>query len=129
MKHLMLAAVALCIAACGPVYNTEYRYTPPADDRGRACAMQCNAQQTQCKTNAGLAAENERLLCELESREDFYSCQKRAKDDAARAQCERSTCSRDDDEGVAACENDFRTCFQTCGGKIDSFQVCTFNCP
>ena len=128
MKRLLVAMLlALVAVACGPIYSTEYNYRPPADDQGRACIAQCNAGKTTCRSNADLKAENERLRCEQDASSEYRRCQNRAVNDAARAECVERSCNFEADTGI--CEGDYRICFQSCGGVVESRQVCTFNCP
>lgn len=131
MRFLLLLAVAgLTLAACGPVYETEYRYTPPGDVEGRACVAHCEAGKAQCRVTADLRAENRQLRCEREAAQDFERCLTTQGADPEKSKCHRRYCSEGDAGGDRAqCADDYRVCFQGCGGVVDSSQVCTFNCP
>lgn len=127
MRIIHAALVVCAVTGCGPVYNTEYLYNPPADPQSRACIAQCNTNKMLCRGNADLKAENERLRCDLQANGDYDRCLNRAVNDAARAQCVKRSCYSTAESAI--CEDDFRTCFQTCGGVVESRQVCSFNCP
>ena len=126
-KILLTLFFTLALAACGPFYSTEYRYQPPADDRGRACVAQCEASKTQCRVNADLRAENRELKCEAQARDDYERCLFNAKGEGGKNSCARRSCSESAD--TRTCETDHRVCFEACGGVVQSQQVCTFNCP
>lgn len=128
MKRILATVIAaLVISACGPIYNTEYTYIPPADTDSRACIAQCNNSKGQCQNNAQLRADNERLRCDVDASIDYERCIGHAANDAARAQCVKRSCAGGDVDD-SRCDADFRVCFQSCGGIVQSRQVCTFNC-
>jgi len=127
MKNLLAVIAALLVMSCGPIYETNYRYTPPSDPLSRSCVTQCLADKGQCRNTADLKAENQRLRCELDARDDYERCLTNSKGEQGRSSCNRRTCS--DNAQYGQCEADYRTCFQSCGGIIDEERVCTFNCP
>lgn len=130
MRILLAALATFLLLSCGPIYETQYRYTPPADAQGRACIAQCEVGKSQCRINADLRAENRQLRCEREARDDFERCLTVQGADPEKSHCQRRICSlsssgSDQDQ----CESDHRVCFQGCGGVVSSQQVCSFNCP
>ena len=127
MKTFLLMLLALAAAACGPIYETEYSYHPPADPQSRACIAQCNSGKEHCRVSADDKAENERLRCNVEASDEYERCLLRAGNDDARKQCSKRSCYESTDTSI--CEADFRSCFQSCGGIVESRQVCTLNCP
>ena len=127
MRKMLWIAVALLVMSCGPIYETNYRYTPPQDPLSRPCVSQCLADKGQCRNTTDLKAENSRLRCERDSRDDYERCLGSASGEQGRASCNRSSCSGSADYGQ--CEGDYRVCFQSCGGVISEDRVCTFNCP
>lgn len=130
MRTLLLSFATLLLSACGPIYETQYRYTPPGDAEGRACIAQCDVGKTQCRINADLRAENRQLRCEREAARDFERCLTTQGADPEKSQCHRRLCSENSaSEDHAQCDADHRVCFQGCGGVVDSTRVCTFNCP
>lgn len=127
MRKLFMLIAALLVVSCGPIYETNYRYTPPQDPLSRPCISQCLADKGQCRNTADLKAENQRLRCELEARDDYERCLSNANGEQGRNSCHRRTCSENASYGQ--CGSDYHTCFQSCGGIIDEERVCTFNCP
>lgn len=127
MRTIQLLLLALTLAACGPIYDTNYRYTPPSDPLARPCISQCLADKGNCRSTAELKAENSRLRCERDARDDYERCLGNAKGEQGRSSCHRSSCNQSADFGM--CEADYRVCFQSCGGVIDEERVCSFNCP
>lgn len=127
MKNILAVIAALLVVSCGPIYETNYRYTPPSDPLSRSCVTQCLADKGQCRNTADLKAENQRLRCELDARDDYERCLSNSQGEQGRSACSRRTCS--DNAQYGQCEGDYRTCFQSCGGIIDEERVCTFNCP
>jgi hypothetical protein len=129
MRVLVVAALTLAAAACGPFYSTEYNFIPPSDPHSRACISQCNSDKTQCRANAQASAENEQLRCQVDAGNDYERCLNKAGNDDARKKCSKRSCYANADSANAICDGDFRGCFQSCGGTVESHQVCTFNCP
>lgn len=130
MRAILLVVAGLMLVSCGPIYQTEYRYTPPADSQGRACVAHCDVGKSQCRITADLRAENRQLRCERESAQDFERCLTTQGADPEKSRCQRRICSESSaSSDRAVCEDDHRVCFQGCGGVVDSTQVCTFNCP
>lgn len=128
MRHLILAIfAATLLTSCGPIYETNYRYTPPVDPLSRSCVSQCLANKGQCSNSTDLKAENSRLRCELDARDDYERCLSNGRGEQGRTSCQRRSCSEHADYGQ--CDVGYRTCFQSCGGQIDEERVCTFNCP
>lgn len=124
---LLWIAMALLLGACGPIYQTEYRYQPPLDEQGRACVAHCEAGKSQCRVNADLRAENRQLKCESAARDDYERCLFNAKGDSSKTSCLRRRCS--EPAASDSCAADHRVCFESCGGVVQSQQVCSFNCP
>ena len=114
------------LAACAPVYETQYRYTPPANADGRACAAQCQSSQLQCRDSEEAKADNRRLRCESIARDDYERCLSTATTEQGRSACQRRLCS--EPAKAEICEADYRSCYATCGGAVEATQVCTFNC-
>ena len=125
----VVVALTLAAAGCGPIYSTEYRFIPPSDAQSRACIGECNAGKNQCRASAQNKAENERLHCEVDAGNDYEHCLTSARSDDARHNCSKRSCYASSDSDNALCDSDFRGCFQSCGGTIETQQICTFNCP
>jgi hypothetical protein len=130
MKLQHALAAALLLSACT---TTEYVYTPPATPEGKACVERCQASQASCRRDQDARAERIRLQCQAEAdrREaacriqapiEYAACLKFAKNDEERAACQLQDCAQAACQAVssyALCDNDFRFCYQNCGGTID----------
>ena len=137
MKRLLtLIAASLgfaALAACGPIYDTEYTYHAPRDPGGRACVSSCDADQSQCKYQCRRETqdcENEkRRVAEREfnryarwRRDQNLPVDKNVYDFTPGYSCPwESECSD-------VCESSYRACFTGCGGTIDARQVCVMGC-
>ena len=124
-----LLALSLTLSGCGPVYSTQYRYTPPLDANGKLCVSQCSNTREMCRMMEETRAAQEQAQCQQNSAMRYSMCLSNAKTDQARKDCDRnnySYCSRS--ANTERCEESYRQCFQNCGGKIDSFPVCDCGC-
>lgn len=102
----------LGLAGCGP----EYTYTPPLSPIGQACVMRCQDTQGECTHKAQKRADRKQAKCEKQAAHEHYACLLYAKTDADRAKCQKSGCYEYAD--TERCDNDFRACFQQCGGIV-----------
>ena len=122
-----LLAMSLVLSGCGPVYSTQYRYTPPLDANGKMCVNQCANTREMCRVMEESRASQEQSQCQQNATMRYALCLSNAKTDQARSQCNSSSyCSRS--VNTERCEGAYRQCFQNCGGRVDSFQVCDFGC-
>ncbi|MFN4262620.1 MAG: hypothetical protein ACK4IT_03100 [Thioalkalivibrionaceae bacterium] len=124
----MLTVVALMLAGCGPIYSTEYRYTPPAGEQARFCVAQCMNTRELCRISAEQRAALRAAECRSEADRTYAQCLASAGTDEARSRCRPRTASCSSSVQSERCDADYRVCYQTCGGKVESQQVCTFNC-
>ncbi len=120
MSGGLLLGVTLGLAACGPIYETRYSFTPPPTPEGRVCLLQCDQIRLQCRQFEDMKKEN----CEQQNRwerEHYERCK-----NAGRKDCRYPStyCSTNYDR----CEEQYRICFQTCGGRVDATTVCVANC-
>jgi hypothetical protein len=131
LARLVCAVAAAVLAGCGPIYETQYQFTPPPDPQGKMCAVQCQQNQTYCRANcdmarqACLAYEHDRGM---EAYERYAYERHRARQPVKRTPdsfVEKYRCSNSCEEG---CADEYRQCFGICGGTVTSQQVCTFNC-
>jgi len=122
-----LLALSLTLNGCGPIYSTQYRYTPPVDSNGKMCVNQCASSRDLCRQLEESRASQEQAQCQQNATMRYALCLSNAKTDQARSQCNSSSyCSRS--ANTERCEGSYRQCFQNCGGRVDSFQVCDFGC-
>lgn len=112
------------LCACGPMYRTDYFYTPPESESGRTCIFQCEMLKGQCRTIEEMRAER----CESDSRAQIASCEAYIYMTKGREaewyECSGSSCSTDYEQ----CEGQHRYCYQACGGKVDARTTCVANC-
>lgn len=123
LKTVVAVGVVLIISSCGPVYHTEYTYIPPKNMQGQNCILQCRNIKLQCEQ----LKESQRDRCEDRAELQYERCQDRNRyvDKDDQRYCYRSYCSAPD---YAACESDFRVCYQSCGGQVLSETKCVSNC-
>ena len=128
MKKVLFVA-ALLLAGCAK----EYAYIPPADAEGKACVARCQSAQAECRAAQDRRAEaaakqceaeaaRKQGVCEVQAPIEYAACLKFAKNDEERKacmldDCERESCGRSASYGL--CADDYRTCFQSCGGRIE----------
>lgn len=130
--RLVLVAMLLALAGCGPVIETQYTLVPPASPEGRMCVTQCQQTTQYCRQSCRL--EEQTCLAEARSRAmmDYqqYVNERTAKKEPIKRspssfeqtwRCQRDSCED-------RCEGDFRACFATCGGQVIPRQVCTAFC-
>lgn len=145
------AAVVMVLAGCSsdPVYRTSYQLTEPATLAGRQCTTQCETNRMLCQQNASA----EQAQCRQRAQDDAKDCKRRARSDynncmsqsryggSYRASMERSCrsilqsstmqCDSRYDRcelDTTQCDTGYRSCFATCGGKVDKQVRCVANC-
>lgn len=137
MRSVFLMLMLLLVAACGPRYETRYRYTAPPDSPdSRQCLQSCEFQRQQCL----VIEDNRYQLCTLQAANDAYRCQAEARYDYDRCLryhddqperchyqrgfCPQRACWRDDRH----CGELYRSCYVACGGSVESETMCVANC-
>ena len=127
---LLLLVISFCLA-CGPVFRTNYTFSPPETESGRACIFQCENNKLQCEQLEDAKVDR----CEAESSRDYERCERnkeyqydygKGREKCVRnCYCSRRWCSKANYERCAA---KYRSCYQTCGGLVHSETVCVRNC-
>lgn len=112
----------LCgLSGCGPIYETRYNLTPPKGQLGQVCINQCDQIRLQCMQNQDQRNQN----CETQNRLarlEYEQCKNNRYSDCY----DSSTwCDSVDHE---MCEEQFRFCYQNCGGIVQGYEVCVFGC-
>ncbi|GAA0594106.1 hypothetical protein [Caenispirillum bisanense] len=131
-RALWVAAVAVVLQGCGPVYTTHYDYTAPATPEGKACAAQCQVSQTHCRSSCESAQDACRARARLEAVQE-YERYAEARTQAGK-KIDRSVSSFDRSYSCSSqtcrpgCDDDFRICYSTCGGQVRATVVCTSGC-
>ncbi len=127
-KFSLVAFVAVLIAifftGCGPIYDTQYTFDPPEGGSGRACVAQCETSKFQCEQLEEMKADRCRDRAEREAEQ----CRNRVYWKEGREpkwyECGTDSCSTDAEK----CESRYRSCYQTCGGRVRSETRCVANC-
>jgi hypothetical protein len=114
----------LLLTACGPIYDTAYRFLPPEDSSGRVCIYQCENGRLQCRTIQEMQSRN----CEAWSNQDVANCEANIRIYQNREpkwyECTGESCSPDYDQ----CDLSYRNCYEACGGRVISETRCVANC-
>ncbi len=127
-----LLLITLTLAACSPVYKTDYRFTTPPDDIGKMCAVgcldklsackaHCQIDQSNCKRIADLKGENRYLEYVAKQKEKGKPIKKSKSYFTSYAFCNTATCDQ-------KCEESQRICHSSCGGNIIEERRCTAFC-
>jgi hypothetical protein len=114
---------ALVLTSCGPIYETRYTFSPPRSGEGRNCTYQCEHSKQQCREIEEMRAQR----CEEHSRWETERCQRDLERRGKKEHwysCGGDSCSADYDR----CESSYRSCYESCGGRVNSEEVCTMNC-
>lgn len=129
----MLFGLTALLAACGPIYDTEYTYTPPPGARGQACVSSCEADKSacayscrretqECQNEKERVADREYRRYERWRRDQNLPVEKSRYDFMPSYSCPwESDCTN-------VCEAEYRACYTGCGGRIDARQVCVMGC-
>ncbi|WP_211100120.1 hypothetical protein [Azospirillum halopraeferens] len=130
--RLVLFAVLLALAGCGPVIETQYTLIPPSSPEGRMCVAQCQQTTQYCRQSCRL--EKQTCVADQRSRammdyQQYVNERTAKKEPIKRTPSSFEQTWRCNDSGCdGACQSDFRTCFATCGGQVIPRQVCTAFC-
>jgi hypothetical protein len=136
----LMVFVGLALAGCGPVYETQYSYTPPASAEGRVCTTQCENTRSACVRNCDYASQIKKRDCEDDARADArtkynkYVREQRRNNAPIKYDEDHflTTYQCSSSSSTSACRNECvqtsNRCWQMCGGKVGSQQVCTAFC-
>ena len=123
----------LMLNACGPIYQTTYRYIPPNSELGRVCANQCSQTQQLCVQNC----HNQETTCEIQARQQAqieyqnyvtqHILEKRPIHKDAEDFYDPFMCGNEDSCNNA-CGINYRGCFTTCGGQVIPHTRCVAFC-
>ncbi len=109
---------------CGPVYRTDYQFTPPSSSTGKVCASNCENSKYQCQQIEQMRADQ----CQDRARLEMQRCEDNVRWREGREpkwyECGMDSCSADTER----CESQYRSCFTACGGKVDAQTICVANC-
>jgi hypothetical protein len=129
----VIGLIVAAVAACGPVYRTNYELTPPQTAEGRMCVTQCQQTKSTCQS----AGYDRYQRCKSEQRayaerkfNEYRIQQLLLNEKITKSQRHfygGYSCSHEQSY-KGGCEQDFIGCFSTCGGKVTPHIVCTANC-
>ena len=122
---------AFLFSACGPIYSNYYEYTPPRSDSGKQCITTCRLVREECRSRERRSYDS----CQYRSQRIRRDCEARKhlvwdeKDRdwrcVANCHCPSNYCSSPDFD---SCEEDYRECYQDCGGLVAQYTRCVANC-
>tara|TARA_R110000824_G_scaffold118960_14_gene272291 strand:+ start:428145 stop:428576 length:432 start_codon:yes stop_codon:yes gene_type:complete len=139
-RILVIMAVTLGLAACGPMMETRYEFTPPTSKSGMQCVQNCQADQSMCQADARAAKERCREEADRKADRDYHKAKDdyivalrlHAKDPAQfpepREPYRSSPSYYQCDRLGAECTGQYNMCYRSCGGQIMEHQVCVANC-
>ena len=112
------------IIGCGPIYNTEYVFSPPESATGRTCTFHCETMRGQCLQLEQVKAQQ----CESYSQREQDYCEYNIRVSKDREpkwyECVPESCNVDSER----CEQSYRSCYQSCGGRVETVTRCVANC-
>lgn len=131
-------AAAFVLAGCGPIMETKRDFIPPQSNAGMKCVQTCQQQQGACQKAE--AKEKERCRAKAEKRADrayekardaYITALKLHAADAAKypmpveptRSVDYSACNKSSQCGIQ-----YDSCYRSCGGQINEYQVCVANC-
>ncbi len=75
-----------------------------------------------CISNENMRAQNDRMACEQRNHWNYQNCMRRADDKDDAKACSRNQSSCYANANTYRCDEGYRACFVTCGGRIDAFE-------
>jgi hypothetical protein len=107
------------------MYDTTYNFEPPKSENGRVCIYQCENGRMQCGQLEQMRLDN----CNARSESQRYSCEQDIRYRLNRSpkwyECGGESCS----DETSRCDEQYRACFQACGGRVIAETRCIANCP
>lgn len=114
----------LGLAGCGPVYHTDYSFTPPKSQVGVNCTLHCENNRLQCRQVEDVQVQS----CELRAERDRDYCEDQIRwrkgRDTKWYECTLDSCSAN----YERCDESYRLCYESCGGKVTATTRCVQNC-
>lgn len=100
----------------------HYEYYPPATEAGRQCVVQCSGVREMCISNENFRAQNDRAACEQRNHRNYQQCMRHADDKDEAKACARTQQSCYVSANTYRCDENYRSCYVTCGGRIEVIQ-------
>ncbi len=130
-RNLVIFQIVIFTVGCGPVYRTQFNYTPPPTSEGRGCVSQCEGTRMQrealqqqrnqlCQQQAQMEYQN----CQMQADNAYNGCMASGNTSCFRRVCIRRTCIPQ----AGACVPQYNRCYANCGGQVQAHQVCVRRC-
>ncbi|MBX3492755.1 MAG: hypothetical protein KF899_07350 [Parvibaculum sp.] len=138
MNRLAALLLPLVLIACGPVMEQRRDFTPPASEAGMQCVQNCQKQQTTCQRDEQQRKDQCRAQADRradrayeKARDNYITALKLHAADAAKypmpveptRQANYAACNVS-----SQCEPQYHSCYRSCGGQINEYQVCVAAC-
>lgn len=125
---LSLLTVA-ALAACGPVIETRYSYSPPPGSGGMSCIQQCEAGRFQCVRDARYSVDACKASAQRRAEDAYHrylrTLRKGEKPEYSLSYFDNSyQCQSSESQ----CKPDYNDCYAACGGQVTARQICTSGC-
>jgi hypothetical protein len=138
LRKIVLIFLSFLLVSCGPIYRTDYEYSPPSSSQGRVCAnncllakqycesriRQCNNQcldnEQTCRMSENLVNATMSLLKKNDPNKKNVKSDYSSNCVNQRYSCERN-CQED-------CTSNYNICHQNCGGKVLTHRKCEMFC-
>src|SRR3990167_339271 len=102
------------LSGCGPMYETQYKYIPPASNIGKMCTSQCVQSKSMCQQ-----------MCEMRKQ----SCRRGERVRSGKKDDRKFDYLEPNCDNIACdCTETFNTCYGACGGEVLERQVCVAFC-
>lgn len=103
--------------------TTNYRFIPPTSESGKLCISKCEIQSTKCKKDIS----NSDSGCKEQAKQDYDSCSSSGnpadnKGDNPTRCNQRYLQNLCTPISYLSCSEDYRNCYQQCGGKEEEIK-------
>ncbi len=131
LQRFVCAVFMTSLVACSAKYETYYEFDDTSKVNVQECVSYCKLTKekciNQCVANGDLcqkAPNNSANLTKSDYVKDIQVNEDALPENSALTydplQCVSTQCD---------CDNDYRTCYQMCGGKVRKKERCMANCP
>ncbi len=130
---ILAAGLTALLAACAPIYDTQYAFSAPVDARGQACVSRCEADQSGCSYGCRRRAqdcedEKDRIAAREHERYARWRQAQGLHVDRTRLWFRPTYSCPQEHACRSVCDAVYRDCFTGCGGRIDARQICVAGC-
>lgn len=130
LKLIALSILFLNLFGCGPIYQKKFTYYQPRSNAVRQCiASNCERNKMMCERNCSERNSACKWRAYDQARVDYrqYVRQQRRQN----LPVKKSISDFNNDsycDTSCGCNEVYRRCYQTCGGKVTSKSVCVAFC-